>query len=113
MTIIAVFQGIEAFLYSILKDPKLNISIFDKPDKTIGMKKALNKFQTYLQNEGDIKNNEVIKYRNSLDQLVYLRDQIVHKGIDVSKKECHSLIDDAFKFVSEYSNKIFHYSIFI
>jgi len=113
LAIIAAFQGIEAFLYSILKDPKLNISIFDKPDKTIGMRKALNKFQTYLQNEGDIKNNEVIKYRNSLDQLAYLRDQIVHKGIDVSQKDCCALIDDTLEFASEYSNEIFKYSIFI
>lgn len=113
MAIIAAFQGIEAFLYSILKDPKLNISIFDKPDKTIGMRKALNKFQTYLQNEGDIKNNEIIKYRNSLDQLAYLRDQIVHKGIDVSQKDCCALIDDTLEFASEYSNEIFKYSIFI
>lgn len=113
LSIITAFQGIEAFLYSILKDPKLNISIFDKPDKTIGMRKALNRFQTYLQNEKYIKNNEVIKYRNSLDKLAYLRDQIVHKGIDVSQKECRSLIDDAFKFASEYSNEIFKYNIFI
>lgn len=112
LAIIAAFQGIEAFLYSILKDPKLNISIFDKPDKTIGMRKALIKFQTYLQNEGDIKNNEVIKYRNSLDQLAYLRDQIVHKGIDVSQKDCRALIDDTLKFASEYSNEIFKYNIF-
>jgi len=113
LAIIAAFQGIEAFLYSILKDPKLNISIFDKPDKTIGMRKALNKFQTYLQNEGDTKNNEVIKYRNSLDQLAYLRDQIVHKGIDISQKDCCALIDDTLEFASEYSNEIFKYSIFI
>ena len=113
LAIIAAFQGIEAFLYSILKDPKLNISIFDTPDKTIGMRKALNKFQTYLQNERDIKNNEVIKYRNSLDQLAYLRDQIVHKGIDVSQKDCCALIDDTLEFASEYSNEIFKYNIFI
>ena len=113
LAMITAFQGIEVFLYSILKDPKLNISIFDKPDKTIGLRKALNKFQTYLQNEGYIKNNEVIKYRNSLDQLAYLRDQIVHKGINVSQKECRSLIDDAFKFASKYSDEIFKYNIFI
>ncbi len=112
LAIISAFQGIEAFLYSILKDPKLNISIFDKPDKTIGMRKALNKLQTYLQSKGYIKNNEVIKYRNSLDQLAYLRDQIVHKGIDISQKDCRALIDDAFKFASEYSNEIFKYNIF-
>ena len=55
----------------------------------------------------------VIKYRNSLDQLAYLRDQIVHKGIDVSQKDCRALIDDVFEFESKYSNEIFKYNIFI
>lgn len=113
LAIITAFQGIEAFLYSILKDPSVNISIFDRPDKTIGMREALIKFQTYLQQVGEIKSNEVIKYRNSLDRLAYLRDQIVHKGIDVSQKDCRDLIDDAFKFASKYSNNIFKYNIFI
>ncbi len=113
LAIITAFQGIEAFLYSILKDPSVNVSIFDRPDKTIGMRKALIKFQKYLQQVGEIKSNEVIKYRNSLDRLAYLRDQIVHKGIDVSQKDCRDLIDDAFKFASKYSNNIFKYNIFI
>ena len=113
LAIISAFQGIEAFLYSILKDPKINIPIFDKPNKTIGMRKALNKLQTYLQSKGYIKNNEVIKYRNSLDQLAYLRDQIVHKGIDIGQKDCRALIDDTLKFASEYSNEIFKYNVFI
>jgi len=50
--------------------------------------------------------NEVIKYRNSLDRLAYLCEQIIHKGIGVSKKDYRPLIDDAFKFASGYSNKI-------
>lgn len=113
LAILTSFQGIEFFLYSVLEDPKLNISIFESSDKTVGMRKALIRFQTYLQKEKYIKKNEVIKYRNSLDKLAYFRDQIVHKGIGVSQKDCRDLIDDAFKFASKYSNEIFKFNIFI
>lgn len=113
LAILISFQGIEFFLYSVLEDSKLNISIFESSDKTIGMRKALIKFQTYLQDEKYIKKNEVIKYRNSLDKLAYFRDQIVHKGIGVSQKDCRDLIDEAFKFASKYSNEIFKFNIFI
>jgi len=111
LAIITAFQGIEAFLYSVLTHPSVNIKIFEKPNETIGMRKALTLFQTYLQGMGEIKRNEVISYRNSLDSLAYLRDQVVHKGIDVTQSTCRPLIDDALKFVAGYSVKIFGFDI--
>jgi hypothetical protein len=113
LAIIAAFHGIEAFLYSILCHPNVNIKIFENPDKTIGMKKALIKFQNYLQDKSIIKRNEAISYRNSLDRLAYLRDEIVHKCIDITQSTCRPLIDDAFKFLTKYSLEIFGFDIFI
>ncbi len=112
LAVIAAFQGIEAFLYSVLSHPSVNIKIFVTSNETIGMKKALTQFQTYLQNKGEIKRNEVIPYRNSLDRLVYLRDQVVHKAIDITRSECRPLIDDALRFAGRYSLKIFGFDIF-
>jgi hypothetical protein len=113
LAIIAAFQGIEAFLYSVLSHPSVNIKVFEKADKTIGMRRALTQFQTYLQHRGEIKPNEVVAYRNSLDTLAYLRDQVVHKGIDVTPSICQPLIDDAIRFVARYCFKIFGYSIWV
>lgn len=115
LAIITAFQGIEAFLYSVLSHPNVNITIFDKKkkDETIGMRKALTKFQAYLQGKGDIKRSEVVAYRNSLDSLAYLRDQVVHKGIDITQSMCRPLIDDALKFASKYSLRVFGFDIFV
>jgi len=112
LAIIAAFHGIEAFLYSVLDDPKVNIKIFTGANETIGMRKALIQFQTYLQDEDKIKRNEVISHRNSLDRLAYVRDQIVHKAIGVDQEECRHLVDKALRFMAKYSLEIFGFDIF-
>lgn len=113
LAIIAAFQGIEAFLYSALGHPSVNIKTFEKENETIGMRKALTRFQTYLQDKGEIKRGEVISYRNSLDTLAYLRDQVVHKGIDMTQSTCRPLIDDALRFAAKYSSEIFGFDILV
>jgi len=112
LAIIAAFQAIEAFLYSVLSHPSVNGKIFLNRNETIGMRKALTQFQTHLQNAGEIKRGEVISYRNSLDRLAYLRDQIVHKAIGINQSECRSLVNDALKFVTKYSLMIHGFDIF-
>jgi hypothetical protein len=112
LAVIAAFHAIEAFLYSALTAPTINVKIFDR-DETVGMKKALTLFQTHLQEKGRIPRNQVVPHRNSLDRLAYLRDQIVHKGIDVSQSECRPLIDDAAEFAGTYSVEVFGFNIFL
>lgn len=112
LAIIATYHGLEAFLYSILSQPSINIPIFNKKgNNTIGMKKALDKFQAYLRQNAIIESTEAVSYRNSLDRLGYLRDQIVHKAVNVTELECHHLVDDAFKFTIKYSLQIFGFDI--
>jgi hypothetical protein len=112
LAIISAFHGIEAFLYSILSHETINVKIFKDKEKTIGYRKALIEFQNFLQNKGEIKKNEVLPYRNSLDRLAYLRDQIVHKGLIINKTESYPLIKDAQKFLSLFSLKVFNFDVF-
>jgi hypothetical protein len=112
LAIIAAYHGLEAVLYSLLSHPSINVPIFDnKGINTIGMRKALNEFQEHLRKGEGIKPTEAVYCRNSLDRLAYLRDQIVHKAIDVTESECHSLIDDASRFMTRYSLQIFGFDI--
>jgi hypothetical protein len=113
LAIITAYQGIQAFLYSVLSHPSINIKIFKTAKETIGMREALTRFQTYLQEQGEMKRNEVISYRNSLDRLAYLRDQVEHKGIDITQSMCRPLVDDALRFASKYSLKIFGFDVLI
>jgi hypothetical protein len=113
LAVIIAYQGIEKFLYSVLTLPNINISIFEKPNKTIEMRAALTKLQTYLQDQGKLKRNELICYRSSLDSLAYLRGEIAHKGIDVAYSTCQPLIDDAFEFIKKYSLEFFGFDVFI
>jgi len=112
LAIIAAYHGLEAFLYSMLSQPSINIPIFDKKgDKTIGMKKALDEFQAYLRQNTIIKSTEAVSYRNSLDRLGYLRDQIVHKAVNITELECRRLVADTSKFAIKYSLQIFGFNI--
>ncbi len=99
---ISAYHGIEAFLYGVLSLVTVNVRIFDGSE-TIGMRKALKRFQSHLQQLGRIGRNEVVLFRNDLDRLAYLRDQVVHKSIDVAESECRELVDRAMDFVSAYS----------
>jgi hypothetical protein len=82
LTLIASYHGIEAFLYSLLSDSNVNIPVFNKKgNQTIGMREALDQFQAYLQQKKIIKATDTVFYRNSLDRLAYLRDQIVHNDL--------------------------------
>jgi hypothetical protein len=110
LSIITVYHGIEFFLYSILIQPQINQKIFEK-NETIGMFKALNKFQEYLKAQKQLKNNEVVRYRNSLDELKYYRDQIIHKGAIIDDLKTKHLVEDAIKFASIYSIIIFNTDI--
>lgn len=107
LAIVSALQGIEAFLYAVLSHPSVNIKVFESPSKTIRMGKALTRFQTYLQNEGELRRNKVIPYRNSLDSLAYLRDQVVHKAIDITEPTSRPLVTDALEFARRYSMEIF------
>jgi len=112
LAIIAAYHSLEAFLYSLLSSPNINIPIFDnKGVNTIGMRKALNKFQDHMRKIGVMKSTEALYCSNSLDRLAYLRDQVVHKAIDVTESECCSLIDDAASFITKYSLQIFGFDV--
>ena len=111
LAIIAAYQGIEAFLYGLLNQPSVNIKIFESPDQTIGMRKALTRFQTYLEDRGMLPRGGVVAYRNSLDRLGFLRGQVVHKGLDITQAECRPLIDDAVSFARRYSREILQFDM--
>lgn len=68
LSIITAYHGIEFFLYSVLTEENININIFDK-NGTIGMYKALNKFQEFLKAEKTIKKSDTIDYKISLMDL--------------------------------------------
>ena len=111
LSIIAAYHGVEAFLYAVLNHPNINKKIFKDVNETIGMKSALIKFQDYLQEKRIIKQNEVLAYRNSLDNLLYYRHQVIHKCIEISQLTCKPVIRESLKFVSKYSIEIFGYDI--
>lgn len=111
LAIIAAYHGLEAFLYSVLAHPNINIPIFKKDNTTIGMRKALDELENYLKRRGIIKHNEALSHRNSLDRLGYLRDQVVHKAVGIAESDCYPLIEDALRFTREYSLQVFSFDV--
>lgn len=111
LAIITAFQGLEAFTYGILSQPSINISIFQSVNKTIGLREALKKFETYLRRSRRINTNTRISYCNSIDKLMYLRNEIVHKGITVSEGETKNLIKNTISFIRKYSKLILNYDL--
>jgi hypothetical protein len=111
LAIVVAFQGIETFLYACLSAPSVNINVFEKPDKTIGMRKALTRLQTHFQTMGVLRQGQIIEYRNELDRLAYHRDQIVHKGASVAEREARELTEASTRFSDLVCRRIFGYSL--
>lgn len=109
LSIISAFHGIEFFLYSVLSHPKVGIEIYTgkRKTQTIGFRIALEKLQTFLQNSGDIDANKSVKYKNILDELAMIRDNVVHKGLEINSSQCTNLIIGADSFISFYSQHFF------
>ena len=112
LAIMVAFQGIEVFLYACLSHPSVNVKIFDKEQKrTIGMPEALTKLETYLQSTNVLKQGQHVDYRNSLDNLAYHRNEIVHKGASIGEKEARELTKDSARFSELICQRIFGYSL--
>jgi hypothetical protein len=76
-----------------------------------GQREALDQFQAHLQQKKIISATDTVFGRNSLDRLAYLRDQIVHKAIEVPESECQYLVKDAQEFMEKYSLEIFKFNL--
>ena len=98
LAIVTSFHGIEALLYACLTHPSVNIRIFESADKTIGMRKALDKLERHLQTAGVIPLGQPVQHRNDLDRLAYYRDQVVHKGLPIAEQDARDLADAAARF---------------
>jgi hypothetical protein len=111
LAIVTAFQGIEAFLYGCLE--KVNIPIFrdHKPRETIGMRAALRKLEVYQRQNGSLRADQSVPYRNSLDKLAYHRDEIVHKAASVGKDEAHKLAKEAGYFADIVSQQMFGFHL--
>lgn len=111
LAIVVAFQGIEVFLYGCLSHPSVNIKVFEKASRTIGMGKALDELEKYLQKTGVLKPGQSIEYRNSLDKLTYYRNEIVHKGASIGGKEARELTEATARFSELICQRIFGYSL--
>lgn len=111
LAIVVAFQGVEAFIYGCLSDHSISINIFERPGRTIGMRKALAKLEAHLQGAGVLQQGQSVEYRNSLDRLAYYRDEIVHKGVSVGKQETDELTGDVARFSELICQRILGHSL--
>jgi hypothetical protein len=111
LALIAAHHGIEVFLYSLLSHHTVNVRIFDEQNQTIGMRKALSALKAHLRRKERLGRNEDLQYGSDLARLAHLRDEVAHKGIDISVKDCRPLVESAVRFASKYGQEILGYDI--
>jgi hypothetical protein len=111
LAVVVAFQGVESFLYGCLTDPTVNITVFSSPNRTIGMRAALNSLEGHLQSTGVLSSGQSIQYHPALDRLAYNRDAVVHKGTAVTKNDASELTDAAARFADTISQKVFGFAL--
>jgi hypothetical protein len=113
LAIVIAFQGMEAFLYTCLEHPTINVPIFEgsSRSRTIGLRRALNNIEESLHSIGLLSQGAPVPRRNQIDRLAYLRDEVVHKGAAVSREDARRLTDEADRFMDQLSSSLFGFSI--
>src|SRR5215208_5472877 len=111
LAVVVAFQGVESFLYGCLTDPSVNITVFSSPNKTIGVRAALNLLEGHLRSTNMLSQGQSIQYRPALDRLAYSRDQVVHKGAAVAKSDADELTLAAARFADTISQQIFGFAL--
>ena len=75
------------------------------------MREALDELEKYLQKTGVLKQGQPIECRNSLDELAYYRNEIVHKGAFIGEKEAREYTEASARFSELICQRIFGYSL--
>jgi hypothetical protein len=113
LAIVVSFQGLEAFLYACMEHETVNVPIFDGTDKdmTIGLRKALRRLEEWFRHAGVLAAGEHLQRRNHIDRVIYLRNEVVHKGASVSRNDAQRLTAEATRFVEDTSSELFGFSL--
>lgn len=104
LAIVSAHLAIESFLYGLIQVKNIT-KLFDK-GQTIGMRAAQTALQTWLQSQKFLKPNELIPYSNELGRLAYLRDEVVHKALQVGHNDVTDTVQAAAEFMSDNSIQI-------
>ena len=102
---IAAAQGSEYLLYALLESIGIDPFRPGSGAETKGLKVALSEFEEHLRQTGLLAAGKMAIHASSLRQLSNLRDQVVHKAVDVSVDQV-ALVDKAIKFASLYSESV-------
>jgi hypothetical protein len=105
LAVLACHGAVESFLYAVLEDPALGVKTWDGRE-TIGARKALTRLQEKLRERGELAKGAVLAFRSPVDRLLYLRDEIVHKGLQVSSADIADPVAGAAQFISRYSSRL-------
>lgn len=106
LAIVAAHSGVEAFLYGLLCQPEVGISIWKDKQDTLGLRVASRKLEGHLKEKKLLAQSAILAHRNDLDSLAYIRDQVVHKASHVSRRDAIEKIAGAHSFVSEHSRSL-------
>lgn len=105
LAVVAAHTGAEAFLYTILELPEIGRKVFDSDGKTIGLREALKSLRAEYTEQKLIGNGARLPYQGGVENLAYLRDQIAHKGLEVSARQIETPLSACLSFVSYVSKE--------
>jgi hypothetical protein len=87
------------------------ISLYPEADVPMDEFLSMNRWQ-WLQHLAETKmvdlHGELFEhYRNSVERLAHLRDEVVYKATDITAEECRNLMTDCLKFATKYSLEVY------
>jgi hypothetical protein len=111
LAVVSAFHGVEMFLYGIAADDRFTFDIYEKSGNTIGLRGALSQLRDRLREQGLISETSELRWITQMKAIASLRDQIVHKGHEVTSETAFRQVSEAVDFVIHYGEKLLQLQI--
>lgn len=111
LSLISAFHGVEMFLYGIAADDRYSFEIFEKAGNTIGLREAMTRLKNRLREIGALEATSDLRWAHQMKMIASLRDQIVHKGHEVTQITARQHVDHASAFVAQYGEDLLNLQV--
>lgn len=106
LAVISGFHGVEMFLYGVAADERYFFDIFERGGNTIGLREAMARLRDKLREIAAIKSTSDLRWAHQMKMVASLRDQIIHKGHEVTPTMALQHVNQASAFVTHYGEEL-------
>jgi hypothetical protein len=110
LALVSLFHGLEYTLYGFLLEDG-SVSIRRSGAETIGLRVALQEFETVAKRRGWTPASNRLPFKTQLEELAAKRDEVIHRMATVQSTHVEQFVESVFSFISRFDLHALGYSL--